>query len=97
VFEVNGGPMALTRDEKMEIFKKYGVHETDTGSPEAQVAHLTERIIRLTEHFKEHKKDFSGRRGLIKLVSMRRRHLNYLKNTNFERYRTIIEKLGLRK
>ncbi|MBW1972111.1 MAG: 30S ribosomal protein S15 [Deltaproteobacteria bacterium] len=89
--------MVLTPEEKKELIKKYQIHETDTGSPEVQIALLSERIKYLTEHFKIHKKDHHSRRGLLKLVGQRRRMLNYLKNKKIERYREIIQKLGLRK
>jgi len=82
---------------KADIVKKYQTHESDTGSPEVQIALLTERIKELTEHFKTHKKDHHSRRGLLKLVSQRRRHLNYLRKTDIERYKTLIQRLGLRK
>ncbi|GAV24531.1 30S ribosomal protein S15 [Carboxydothermus islandicus] len=89
--------MALTQEQKMEIIAKYQLHEKDTGSPEVQIAILTERINQLTEHLKVHKKDFHSRRGLLKMVGQRRSLLNYLKRKDFERYRAIVEKLGLRK
>lgn len=89
--------MALVTDQKKEIMDKYGKHEGDTGSPEVQVALLTARIIYLTEHFKSHKKDFHSRQGLLKLVGRRRNLLNYLRKTDVQRYRAIIEQLGLRK
>ncbi|NPV52285.1 MAG: 30S ribosomal protein S15 [Firmicutes bacterium] len=89
--------MALPSEEKKSIIGQYGLHEKDTGSPEVQVAILTERINDLTEHLKEHKKDFHSRRGLLKMVGQRRRLLNYLQRKDVERYRTLIEKLGLRK
>ncbi|HHV61603.1 MAG TPA: 30S ribosomal protein S15 [Firmicutes bacterium] len=89
--------MALPSEEKKAIIERYGLHEKDTGSPEVQVAILTERINDLTEHLKEHKKDFHSRRGLLKMVGQRRRLLNYLQRKDVERYRTLIEKLGLRK
>ena len=82
---------------KSEIIATYAKHEGDTGSPEVQVALLTARIEGLTGHFKEHKKDFHSRRGLLKLVGQRRNLLNYLKKKDIERYRAIIAKLGLRK
>lgn len=82
---------------KQEIIEKFKVHETDTGSPEVQIALLTERINHLTEHLKFHKKDFHSRRGLLKMVGQRRGLLNYLKNNHFERYRQIIEELKLRR
>ena len=89
--------MALTVDNKKEIMNTYGKHEGDTGSPEVQIALLTARIVDLTEHFKSHKKDFHSRQGLLKLVGRRRNLLNYLRKTEIQRYRAIIEKLGLRK
>ena len=87
----------LSQEEKTEIIKKYAVHEGDTGSPEVQVAVLTARINYLTEHLKEHKKDHHSRRGLLKMVGHRRRHLSYLYKKDIERYRSIITKLQLRK
>ncbi|MBD3371660.1 MAG: 30S ribosomal protein S15 [Candidatus Coatesbacteria bacterium] len=89
--------MPLTKQQKEEIIQKYGRDKSDTGSSEVQVALLTARIIELTEHFKVHKKDHHGRRGLLKLVSKRRRLLNYLKNNAEDRYRNLIAELGLRK
>jgi small subunit ribosomal protein S15 len=89
--------MALTKERKQEIIAKFRRFENDTGSPEVQIALLTERINYLTEHFKVHKKDYSSRRGLLKLVSQRRRLLDYLKDNNFQRYKDIINKLGIRK
>ncbi|MGP8051890.1 MAG: 30S ribosomal protein S15 [Desulfobaccales bacterium] len=87
----------LTTELKQEIIDRYRLHDSDTGSPEVQVAILSERITYLTDHFKTHAKDHHSRRGLIKLVGQRRRLLNYLKNKDIERYRTLIEQLGLRK
>lgn len=87
----------LTKENKEEIVKKYGVHEGDTGSPEVQIALLTARISYLTEHLKEHKKDHHSRRGLLKMVGQRRRLLNYLNNKDITRYREIIAQLNLRK
>ena len=84
-------------ERKSVLVQKYRTHEKDTGSPEVQVALLSERINQLTEHFKTHKKDHHSRRGLLKLVSQRRRHLEYLKNTDIERYRSLIGRLNLRK
>jgi len=84
-------------EEKKAIIEKYRIHQNDTGSPEVQIAILTERINGLTEHLKEHKKDHHSRRGLLKMVGQRRRLLNYLRDKDIERYRTIVEKLGLRK
>lgn len=84
-------------ERRDEIVEKYQTHDKDTGSPEVQVALLTERINHLTEHFKVHKHDHHGRRGLLKLVSRRRSLLGYLKKKDLNRYRTLIESLGLRK
>jgi small subunit ribosomal protein S15 len=83
--------------QKANIIEKYRTHESDTGSPEVQIALLSERINYLTEHFKTHKKDHHSRRGLLKLVSQRRRQLDYLKRTDIERYRSLIGRLNLRK
>ena len=79
-----------------EIISEFGQHDSDTGSPEVQVALLTRRIEYLTEHFKTYKKDFHSRRGLLRLVGRRRRLLDYLKNKNIVRYRQLVERLGLR-
>ncbi|ORW17713.1 30S ribosomal protein S15 [Mycolicibacter nonchromogenicus] len=89
--------MALTAEQKKEILASYGLHETDTGSPEAQVALLTKRIADLTEHLKKHKHDHHSRRGLLLLVGRRRRLLKYLTATDVARYRSLIERLGLRR
>jgi small subunit ribosomal protein S15 len=89
--------VGLTTELKQEIIDRYRLHNSDTGSPEVQVAILSERITYLTDHFKTHAKDHHSRRGLIKLVGQRRRLLNYLKNKDIERYRTLIEQLGLRR
>ena len=89
--------MSLTKDTKGTIITEYRVHPSDTGSPEVQIAILSERITYLTEHFKTHAKDHHSRRGLLKLVGRRRRLLDYLKKVDNERYRTIIDKLGIRK
>jgi len=89
--------MSLETERKKTIIGEYKVHENDTGSPEVQVALLTERINELNEHLKIHKKDFHSRRGLLKMVGHRRALLNYLKKVDVERYRTIIERLKLRK
>ncbi|HWQ89833.1 MAG TPA: 30S ribosomal protein S15 [Desulfitobacteriaceae bacterium] len=86
----------LTQENKQDIINKYKQHEGDTGSPEVQIALLTARIQYLTEHFKTHKKDHHSRRGLLKMVGQRRSMLNYLKGMDFNRYRDIINKLGLR-
>jgi small subunit ribosomal protein S15 len=83
--------------QKTDIISQYKVHDTDTGSPEVQIALLSNRINYLTEHFKSHAKDHHSRRGLLKLVGQRRRLLDYLKRTDLERYRSIIDKLGIRK
>ena len=82
---------------KAEIIAKYAIHEGDTGSPEVQIALLTERINHLNEHLASHKKDFHSRRGLLLMVGQRRNMLNYLKKKDINRYRAVIEKLGLRK
>ena len=89
--------MALKKSEKENIIKEYATHEGDTGSPEVQIAILTNRIVYLTEHLKEHKKDHHSRRGLLKLVGQRRNMLDYLRRKDIERYRSILEKLNLRK
>ena len=89
--------MAMTKERKIETVKEHGKSETDTGSTEVQIALLTERINELNEHFKIHKKDHAGRRGLLKLVGQRRNLLSYLRDVNVERYRAIVGKLGLRK
>lgn len=82
---------------KQEIINKFKTHEGDTGSPEVQIALLSERITHLTEHFRTHAKDHHSRRGLLKIVGQRRRLLDYLKGKNVERYRTIIKELGIRR
>ena len=87
----------MQKDMKAGIIEKYRLHDSDTGSPEVQVAILTERINHLNEHLKTHKKDHHSRRGLLKMVGQRRGLLNYLMKVDIERYRAIIEKLGLRK
>ena len=87
----------MTQAEKQAIMKEYATHEGDTGSPEVQIAVLTKRINDLTEHLKEHHKDHHSRRGLLKMVGQRRRLLAYLKKVDIERYRSLIERLGLRK
>lgn len=89
--------MAITKDRKTELIKEHAKHEGDTGSPEVQIALLTEDINRLTDHFKIHKKDFAGRRGLLKMVGRRRNMLNYLRGVDIGRYRSIVQALGLRK
>ena len=87
----------LTPEKKQEIITKFQQHEGDTGSPEVQIALLTERIAYLNEHFKSHKKDYHSYRGLLKMVGQRRALLNYLKDMDFNRYRKIISDLGLRR
>ena len=89
--------MALQPARKTEVISKFRTHEGDTGSPEVQVALLTERITYLTEHFKTHAKDHHSRRGLLKLVGQRRRMLDYLKHKSVDRYRSLIKELGIRK
>jgi len=89
--------LSLTREKKERLIREYRMHDKDTGSPEVQIALLTERINHMTEHLKKHTKDFSSRRGLLKLVGKRRRLLDYLKDTDLDEYRKIVEELGLRK
>jgi len=89
--------MSITNVRKHEVIEEYKTHDNDTGSPDVQVAVLTERINNLTEHFKVHKKDHHSRRGLLKLVNQRKRLLSYLSRTNVERYRALIKRLGLRR
>ncbi|MBW1677559.1 MAG: 30S ribosomal protein S15 [Deltaproteobacteria bacterium] len=89
--------MALAVEEKKTLIDRFKLHETDTGSPEIQIALLTQRISQLNEHFKIHRKDHHSRRGLLKVVGQRRRLLNYLKNKDITRYREVIKALGLRK
>ena len=89
--------MSVTDLRKQELIQEYKVHDNDTGSPEVQVAVLTERINNLTEHFKTHDKDHHGRRGLLKMVSKRKALLGYLQKNEIERYRAIIKRLGLRR
>ena len=89
--------MSTTREQKTDLISQYRTHDGDTGSPEVQIALLSNRISYLTDHFKSHAKDHHSRRGLLKLVGRRRRLLDYLKQVDVERYRTIIEKLGIRK
>ncbi|MDY0262732.1 MULTISPECIES: 30S ribosomal protein S15 [Syntrophotalea] len=87
----------LATDKKQELINQYKRHEGDTGSPEVQIALLSERITYLTEHFRTHKKDHHSRRGLLKIVGQRRRLLDYLKRNDVERYRAIIKSLGIRR
>ncbi len=89
--------MVSTSQDKKEMIERFKLHEADTGSPEVQVGLLTQRISYLTEHLKVHKKDHHSRRGLLVLVGRRRRLLNYVKNKDVKRYRTVIEALGLRR
>ncbi len=89
--------MVFTTEEKQKLIEQYKLHDSDTGSPEVQVGLLTHRITYLTEHLKVHKKDHHSRRGLLMLVGRRRRLLTYVKNKDVQRYRTIIETLGLRR
>ena len=89
--------MSLTKEAKGTIITDYRVHPSDTGSPEVQIAILSERITYLTEHFKTHQKDHASRRGLLKIVGKRRRLLDYLRRYNVERYREVIGRLGIRK
>jgi small subunit ribosomal protein S15 len=89
--------MSITPDVKEALIKDYATKPGDTGSPEVQVAILTERIVNLTEHFKTHKKDNHSRRGLLKMVSQRRRLLDYVKSRDEARYRELIERLGIRR
>jgi small subunit ribosomal protein S15 len=87
----------LTKEKRDTVVESFRAHEKDTGSPEVQVALLTERILQLTDHLRTHKKDHHSRRGLLKLVGQRRRQLAYLNKTDVERYRSVISRLGLRK
>ncbi len=87
----------LNQEVKKAVIEECKIHDSDTGSPEVQIAILTKRILSLTEHLKQHKKDHHSRRGLLKMVGQRRSLLNYLKKRDFDRYRKLIEKLGLRK
>jgi small subunit ribosomal protein S15 len=89
--------MSLTKENKGNVITQYRIHSSDTGSPEVQIALLSERITYLTEHFKTHQKDHSSRRGLLKIVGKRRRLLDYLRRYNIDRYREVISKLGIRK
>jgi len=89
--------LPLTRERKTELVGTYQTHQTDTGSPEVQIALLSERINYLTDHFKVHAKDHHSRRGLLKMVGQRRRLLDYLKSKDVSRYRVVIDKLGIRK
>jgi small subunit ribosomal protein S15 len=95
--EQRAGSMGFTKEAKSGLIQHHRLHESDTGSPEVQIAILSERINHLTDHFKNHRKDFASRRGLIMMVSKRRRLLDYLKNNDPARYKQIVEKLRLRK
>lgn len=89
--------MAITQERKQQLIETYKTHEADTGSPEVQIAILTENITNLTQHLREHKKDHHSRRGLLKMVGQRRKLLAYVKNKDVKRYSVLIEKLGLRR
>ncbi len=89
--------MSITPEEKARLIKEFGTKEGDTGSPEVQIAILSSRIATLTEHFKTHKKDNHGRRGLLKMVALRRKLLDYVKKNDVARYQSLIERLGLRR
>ena len=86
-----------TKERKQELVSEFARHKDDTGSPEVQIALLTDRIMQLTEHLREHKHDYHTRRGLLKLVGQRRRHLRYLSKRDVERYHSVLEQLGLRR
>ena len=89
--------MGIAQPERQVVMEQFRLHQTDTGSPEVQVALLSQRIEHLTEHFKTHVKDHHSRRGLLKLVGQRRRLLDYLKDSDFDRYQSLIQRLGIRK
>ena len=89
--------MSISADDKQQVIKEYSTKEGDTGSPEVQVAILTKRIINLTEHFKTHKKDNHSRRGLLKMVSLRRKLLDYVRSKNEDRYKDLIKRLDIRR
>ena len=89
--------MSIEAERKQALIKEFAIKDGDTGSPEVQVAVLTERITNLTEHFKTHKKDNHSRRGLLKMVSQRRRHLDYIKSRDVKKYQDIIQRLGIRR
>jgi len=93
----SGEHMGIALQQRQEVIEQFRVHQTDTGSPEVQVALLSQRIDYLTGHFKIHVKDHHSRRGLLKMVGQRRRLLDYLKKNNFERYQSLIQRLGIRK
>lgn len=96
-FEGGDTPAMINAEKKQDLIKKHALHESDTGSPEVQIAILSERIRELTEHLKEHKKDHSSRRGLLMMVGQRRRLLNYLTKVDARRYERIIKEVGIRK
>ncbi len=89
--------MALAVEQKSQMISKYRIHKSDSGSPEVQVALLSQRILQLNDHFKTHQKDHHSRRGLLSMVARRRKLLNYLKDRNPERYKTLIQSLGIRR
>lgn len=89
--------MSINKDEKTQVIGEYRLSEKDTGSPEVQVAILTKRIKNLTEHFAANPQDHHSRRGLLKMIGARKRHMNYLKNKDFERYQSLIKRLGIRR
>ena len=89
--------MALAVEQKSQMISKYRIHKSDSGSPEVQVALLSQRILQLTEHLKTHKKDYHSERGLLTMVARRRKMLNYLKDRSPERYKTLIQSLGIRR
>jgi small subunit ribosomal protein S15 len=89
--------MSLAVEQKSQVIGKYRIHQTDSGSPEVQVALLSQRILQLTEHFKTHQKDHHSRRGLLTMVARRRKMLKYLKDRSPERYKTLIQSLGIRR
>jgi small subunit ribosomal protein S15 len=89
--------MGIAQEQKREVIEQFKLHRTDTGSPEVQVALLSQRITHLTDHFKVHVKDHHSRRGLLKIVGQRRRLLDYLRKNDFDRYRNLIQRLGIRK
>jgi small subunit ribosomal protein S15 len=95
--KTNGEEMGIAQQQKREVIEQFKLHQGDTGSPEVQVALLSQRIQYLTEHFKIHVKDHHSRRGLLKLVGQRRRLLDYLKKNDYERYQSLIHRLGIRK
>ncbi|MBW6512682.1 MAG: 30S ribosomal protein S15 [Desulfuromonadaceae bacterium] len=94
---MKGGGNVLATERKQELISEFKTHESDTGSPEVQIAILSARITYLTEHFRTHKKDHHSRRGLLKIVGQRRRLLDYLKKKNVDRYREVITRLGIRR